>query len=171
MTDKNNKEKSRRSEARDSTALTIRPGLGFPSIFEEFVQRPFDEFVEPFFPRSMNPFWTEPRGRQPSIDFQDRGDHYLLTAELPGFDKKDVEVRIDSDRLELRAQKHTDKESKDKEGTLRQSSRSYIHRYMTLPEEVVPDKVDGTMKNGVLELELPKRVPKLSDKSRRVDLK
>jgi HSP20 family protein len=173
MTDrkKNNKEdRSRRPESKDPTALAL-PQFGFPSILDEFMQRPFDEFMEPFFPRSTGPFWTEPRGRQPSIDFQDRGDHYLLTAELPGFDKKDIEVRIDSNRLELRAQKHTDKETEGKEGTLKQSSRSYVHRYMTLPEEVVPDKVDGTMKNGVLELELPKRTPKLSDKSRRVDLK
>jgi len=167
-TDKKNEDKSRRPED-DSTALVL-PSFGFPSIFEDFM-RPFDQFMEPFFPNSMRSFWTEMGGKEPLIDLQDRGDHYVLMAELPGFEKKDVEVKIDSDTLELKAEKTADKETKSKEGTMTQRSRSYFHRYLTLPEEVVSEKVSGTMKNGVLELKLPKRTPKLSDKSKRVDLK
>ena len=168
MPGKKNKDESRRPED-DSTALTL-PSHGFPSIFEEFV-RPFDQFMEPFFPNSIRSFWTEMGGKEPVIDFQDRGDHYMLTAELPGFEKKDVEVKIDSSTLELKAEKSVNKETKSEEGTMTQRSRSYFHRYLTLPEEVVSEKVSGTMKNGVLGLKLPKRTPKLSDKSKRVDLK
>jgi HSP20 family protein len=73
--------------------------------------------------------------------------------------------------LELKAEKNTDRETKGKEGSQRQSRRFYFHRHMTLPEEVVSEKVSWTMKNGVLELRLPKRAPKLADKSRRVDPK
>jgi HSP20 family protein len=166
MTDKNSKSR-RRDE--DTTALAV-PGLGFPSIFEDFM-RPFDELMKPIFPTSMKSFWSELREREPTVDLQDRGSHYLLTAELPGFEKKDLEVKVDSNVLEVRAEKSTDSETKGKEGSQRQSSRSYFHRYMTLPEEVVSEKVNGTMKNGVLELKLPKRAPKIADKSRRVDLK
>jgi HSP20 family protein len=133
--------------------------------------RPFDELMKPFFPSSMRSFWSELRERGPSIDLQDRGSHYLLTAELPGFEKKDLEVRVDSNVLELKAEKSTDTETKGKEGSQRQSSRSYFHRYMTLPEEVASEKVTGTMKNGVLELKLPKKALKVADKTRRVDLK
>ncbi|HUI23549.1 MAG TPA: Hsp20/alpha crystallin family protein [Nitrososphaerales archaeon] len=167
MADKT-EDKARRPED-DSTALAL-PSFSFPRIFEEFM-RPFDQFMEPFFPNSMRSFWGEIGGKEPIIDFQDRGDHYMLTAELPGFERKDVEVRIDSNTLELKAEKSTDKETKSKEGKLEQRSRSYFHRYMTLPEKVVSEKVSGAMKNGVLELKLPKRAPKLSDKSWRVDLK
>jgi HSP20 family protein len=166
MTDKNSK--SRRPDE-DTTALAVT-GLGFPSIFEDFM-RPFDELMKPIFPTSMKSFWSELREREPTVDLQDRGSHYLLTAELPGFEKKDLEVKVDSNVLEVRAEKSTDSETKGKEGSQRQSSRSYFHRYMTLPEEVVSEKVNGTMKNGVLELKLPKRAPKIADKSRRVDLK
>ena len=167
MAEKKNKDKSRPED--DSTALAL-PSFGFPSIFEELM-RPFDQFMEPFFPSSMRSFWTETGGKEPIIDFQDRGDHYMLTAELPGFEKKDVEVKIDSNALELEAEKSADGETRSKEGTVTQRSRSYFHRYLTLPEEVVSERVSGTMKNGVLELKLPKRAPKLTDKSRRVDLK
>ena len=167
MADKENENKSRRPED-DSTALAL-PSFGFPSIFEEFM-RPFDRFMEPFFPDSMRSFWAEMGGKEPIVDFQDRGDHYMLTAELPGFEKKDVEVRIDSHTLELKAEKSAEKETKINEGTTTQRSRSYFHRYLTLPGEVVSEKVGATMKNGVLELRLPKRVSRLSDKSKRVDL-
>jgi len=167
-TNKKKEDKSRRSED-DSTALAL-PSLGLPSIFNDFAPM-FDRFMEPFFPDSMRSFWTEMGGKEPVIDFQDRGDHYMLTAELPGFEKKDVEVKIDSNALELKAERSSDRETKTSEGTMERRSRSYFHRYLTLPEEVVAEKVGGTMKNGILELRLPKRAPKLSDKSRRVDLR
>ncbi len=169
MTDKNSKEKSRRPGDSDSTALAM-PRFGISSIFQDFM-RPFDEFMEPLFQGSMRSFWTEASGREPTIDFQDRGDHYILTAELPGFEKKDVEVKIGSNILELTAEKNSKTETKGMKGTQVLSSRSYFHRYLTLPEEVVSEKVNGTMKNGVLELRLPKRVAKALDKAKRVDLK
>lgn len=167
MTSKRNG-KSRRQDDSDSKALAL-PGSGLSGIFEEFM-RPFDQFMEPFFQGSRS-IWTELGGREPVVEFQDRGDHYSLTAELPGFERKDIEVRIGSDVLELKAEKSSEKETESDEGLQRQSSRSYFHRYLTLPAEVLSEKVDGTMKNGVLELRLPKREPKAEDKSRRVDLK
>ncbi len=169
MPETNAKDKSRKDEETDSTALAL-PSFGFPRTFEDF-WKPFDQFMEPFFPSSMRSFWTEIQGRQPNVDVQDRGDHFVLTAELPGFDRKDVEVTVTHNVLELKAEKRTEKEDKSDNGTQRQASHSYFHRYMTLPEEVLSEKVDGTMKNGVLELKLPKREPKRLDKTRRVALK
>ena len=161
MADKTRREKSRRDEESDSTDLAL-PGFGLSRIFEDFMQ--------PLFPGSVRSFWGEFVGKEPSIDLQDRGDHYVLTAELPGFEKDDVEVRISSGGLELKGERKTDKESKSREGTQLQSTRSYVQRYLTLPEEVVSEKVGGTMKNGVLELKLPKKEPKAMDRSRKVDL-
>jgi HSP20 family protein len=169
MTTKNNKERSRRQEDNDSTAIAL-PSLGFPRTFEEFM-RPFDEFMQPLFRSSMTSMWTEAQGREPVIDFQDRGDHYVLTAELPGFEKNDVEVKVTSNEVELKAEKSSQKESKGKEGAQTMSTRAYFHRYLSLPEEVVSEQVSGTIKNGVLELKLPKRESKVRDGSRRVDLK
>jgi len=161
-------DKSRRPED-EPTSLAL-PGLSMPSFFDDFM-RPFEQFMSPFFPSFPGSFMTEPGFKQPNIDFQDRGDHYLMTAELPGFEKKDVEVRIDSNVIELKAEKTSEEESKSKSGTAAKRSHSYYTRRMALPEQVHAEKVNGTMKNGVLELRLPKLKPRLSDKSRRVDLK
>jgi HSP20 family protein len=169
MTEKREENKSQRPSNTDSTALAM-PRFGPSNIFEDFM-RPFNELMEPFFPSSAHSMWTELVGREPVIDLQDRGDHYIMTAELPGFEKKGVEVEISSNVLELKADRSSDKETKSKKGTQIQSTRSYFHRVMTLPDEVLAEKVSGTMKNGVLELRLPKRESKAGDKSRRVDLK
>lgn len=169
MTTNNAKDGSRRQEDKDSTALAI-PSFPLPRTFRDFMT-PFDEFMAPFLPTFTNSLWSELGERQPIVDFQDRGSHYLMTAELPGFEKKDVQVNVSPNSVELRAEKRSKKESKSKDAVQSQTSESYFHRYLTLPEEVLPEKVGGTMKNGVLELKLPKKEPKTKDESRRVDLK
>ncbi|MDG6911741.1 MAG: Hsp20/alpha crystallin family protein, partial [Nitrososphaerota archaeon] len=108
---------------------------------------------------------------EPSIDIQDRGDHYVVTAELPGFDKKDVEVSVSDNTLELRGEKRTENESEEGGVSQALSSSSYLQRRVNLPDLVVSEKVSGTMNNGVLELRLPKREPKAQEGSRKVDLK
>lgn len=130
--------------------------------------KPFDDFMAPFFSGSSSKLWTELNERTPNVEVQDRGDHFMLTAELPGFDKKDVEVRVNSNVLELKAEKRTEESGKKAEG--RKSSYSYFHRYLTLPERVVSGKVDGTMKNSILEVKLPKVEPKPKESSRKVHL-
>jgi len=157
--------KSHKPGDRDGGELALPRG-GLASIFDEFM-RPFFDF-EAFFPTSMRSIWTDLSTRQPVVELQDRGDHYTLTAELPGFSKDQVDVRINPNSVEVKAEK-SEKESKD--GTELRRSFSSFHRYFSLPERVVSDKVDGTMKNGILELKLPKQEPKLAEKTRRLELK
>ncbi len=169
MTEKNPKKenKSQPQKETESTALAIPgfPGLTLPTLFEDFM-KPFDDFMGPLFSGNPSPFGSEVRNRQASVDLQDRGDHYSLTAELPGFEKKDVEVLVNSNVIELKAEKR----SEEKGSGRRQSAYSVFHRYMTVPERVLSEKVSGTMKNGILELRLPKAEPKPKDNSRRVRL-
>lgn len=167
MTDKNSK--SRRPDESDPKALAV-PNFGFPSIFEDLM-RPFSEFMQPVFPESFGTLWIQAAGKEPSVDLQDRGDHFVLTAELPGFDKSDVEVRIDSNAIELKAQRRSEKEDRLDDATERLSSYASFQRHYTLPEQIREERVVGTMKNGVLEVKLPKAEPSRRDRSRRVDLK
>ena len=179
MPEKNTRKSQRRS-GRDTEGgpLAIRSDGALASIFDEFMRpfddlmRPFEQFMEPLFPRSMRSFFSDLSRREPNFDIQDRGDKFVVTAELPSFGKDDVEVRVNPTNLEVKAEKKSDDEKKTKDGTESRRSYSYFHRYFTLPEQVVTEKVEGTMKNGVLELKLPKKEGRmLADKTRRVDLK
>jgi HSP20 family protein len=168
MTEK--KEKSQPTKAgQNDTSLAARSNTGLASVFEELF-KPFDEFFQPLIPSASSSFLSGQTGqRQPILDIQDRGDHFSLTAELPGFTKDEVQVRVDPSGIELKAEK-TERQTKSKDGSYQTSSRSY-YQYLSLPDEVNAEKIDGTMKNGILELKVPKRASKLKDASRRVDLK
>jgi HSP20 family protein len=155
MTEKNNK--SRKHENNDSTALALPNGA---------LSTVFDNLFEPFF---RTPFaWPEFGIQEPALDLQDRGKDYSLTVQLPGYSKDDVEVRVNSNSVELKAERNS--ETKSKSGDKLQNSYSLFHRYISLPDQIVADKADGTMKNGILELKLPKRQQKRGEDSRRVDL-
>jgi HSP20 family protein len=178
MPEKNTR-KSQRPSGQDAEGgpLAIRSG-GLASIFDDFMKpfedlmRPFGESMESIFPRSMRSFFSDLNRMEPSFDIQDRGDKFIVTAELPGFSRDDVEVRVNPKSLEVKAEKKSEEEKKGKDGSESRHSYSYFHRYMTLPEQVVTEKVEGTVKNGVLELKLPKKEGRmLEDKARRVDLK
>jgi HSP20 family protein len=168
MPEKNNRDRSQKREDSEHTGLAL-PAFGLSKVFEDLM-RPFDRFVEPSFP-DLRAFWPEARGNEPSIDIQDRGDHFVLTAEMPGFDKKEVEVQVGSDSVELKAERKSNAESKSSRSATRENSYSLYQKYLTLPEPVLSEKAVGTMKNGVLELKLPKKEPKARDGPKRVDLK
>ena len=159
-------DKKTRSQPTDkeqpSTGLALRGG-GLAGVFDDLF-RPFDDF----FPPAMRSFLQEGAGmRQPILDVQDRGDHFSVTAELPGFDKNEVEVKVTDGGIELKASKTEN--GKGEKGVHTTSSRSY-YQFLSLPGQVKSEKIDGTMKNGVLELKIPKRA-QLKDNSRKVDLK
>lgn len=139
------------------------------TMFDQFL-KPFDEFFQPLFPSTTKSLLSElATSKQPILDVQDRGDHFSVTAELPGFTKDEVQVKVGADGIELRADK-SEGVKKGEKGAYHRSSRSY-YQYLSLPDRVIADKIDGTMKNGILELKLPKRSWKLKDSKRRVDLK
>ena len=93
----------------------------------------------------------------PTVDIEESDNFYLIRADVPGVDKKDIEVRLDNGVLSITGEKHTEKETgKDtKHHRTERYSGSFARRF-TLPTSVKTDKVDATYKDGVLSLMIPK---------------
>ena len=144
---------------------------GFDDIFSDF-RRSFEDLVSPFFPfmGEIEPALSSSI-RYPSLDLVDQGDSYTVTAELPGFTKDMVDVEIDREGLSIRAESKEQKEEKDKNYLHRERTYSAMQRYVAFPEEVVPSKAEGLMKEGVLELKVPKKESKPVEKAQKVALK
>jgi len=158
------------------SSLTTRRGQSLferdiDSIFDDF-RKSFDIMMRPYFPFEMRVL--EPAAfpvRYAPLDIIDEGDHYLVHAELPGFTKENVEVQINSDGLSIRAKKETEKEDKKKNYLHRERAYSSFERSVSFPEDVNPGKAEGSMKDGILELKVPKKEPKPEAKPRKIELK
>ena len=121
-----------------------------------------DRMMEDFFGRSMRPWWPARwlRGdgeiTAPVVDVYEEKDEVVVKAELPGLDKKDIEVNISDSELTLKGEKK--KEEKIDEENYYRCERSYgaFLRSVELPTDVQADKVKASFKNGILEIRLPK---------------
>jgi HSP20 family protein len=109
--------------------------------------------------------------RAPLVDVMDEGDRYVVKTELPGFEKNDVDVELNKDFLILKAEKKSEEEERSQNYLHRERTYSSCHRTINFPEEVDPAKVEGKMKDGILELEIPKREPKPEERLTKVQLK
>lgn len=103
-------------------------------------------------------------------DITDEGDHYLLEADLPGFDKKDINIDINGDTLTVSAQRRSRHEEKDEKDKIIRSERSYgsYTRQFDI-SEVNAEAIKAKYENGVLQLELPKKENTLP-KARRLEI-
>ncbi|MFO7802814.1 MAG: Hsp20/alpha crystallin family protein [Desulfovermiculus sp.] len=92
----------------------------------------------------------------PTMDMQETDNAYVLTAEMPGMDPKNVDISVRNGVLELKGEKKEEKES-DQTGT-GWTERRYgaFHRQIPLDQEIKEEEVKATYKNGVLRIEVPK---------------
>lgn len=120
--------------------------------------REMEDFERSFF---GNPF-ASVFGNQGIAEFKtditDEGDHYLLEADLPGFEKNDIHLDVNKDVLTIRAERHSKVEEKDKKDKVIRVERSYgsYSRQFSL-DGVDSDKIKAKYENGVLKLTLPKK--------------
>ncbi|MDP1683239.1 MAG: Hsp20/alpha crystallin family protein [Burkholderiales bacterium] len=125
---------------------------------------PFDEMERMFenlLQRSwMRPLWKDMemplKGKMPSMDVIDQDENVLVRAEVPGVDKKDLDISVTENTLTLKGK--TSHEEKEEKGDFYRCeiSRGAFSRTVTLPHEVDADKAKAAFKDGMLELTLPK---------------
>ena len=91
-----------------------------------------------------------------SLDIKETGDSLVVTADLPGLDKDEIEVSLLDGRLSIKGEKKQEDERKEEGYYRMERSYGFFQRSLLLPCEVVPDKVKATYKKGVLTIKLAK---------------
>jgi HSP20 family protein len=94
----------------------------------------------------------------PSIDVSETDKAIAITAEMPGLERKDVEISVEDDVLTIRGEKKVESEQDDKNKNYHLSERSYgvFYRVLQLPPGVDPSKIEASVSNGVLKITIPK---------------
>jgi HSP20 family protein len=106
-------------------------------------------------------------GGVPAIDVIEKDDAYVLEAELPGYDEKDVNLSLDggaitiesakTDAAEKKADGNRADERDDKRYIVRERRSSTFSRSFRLPENADNESISAGFKNGLLTLEIKKR--------------
>ena len=128
------------------------------------MDRLFDEFGEDFWRRPVRSLaafersWPRKFAAAPVVDVAETDTAYEITAELPGMDEKNIEVKLANNSLTIKGEKRDEKEETKKDYYMRERSFGSFQRSFTVPEGVDTDKIEASFKKGVLTVTLPKTV-------------
>jgi HSP20 family protein len=169
------KTEDKKPEEKGAGSITPRP---FTSLRRE-IDRLFEDFewgswrspfrralfdVEPFLRGEVT--W----GKVPAVDVADTATSYEITAELPGLDEKNVEVKLSEGTLTIKGEKKEEKEEKKKDYYLSERHYGSFQRSFSVPDGVDAEKIEATFKNGVLTVTLPKTA-EAQKKEKKIEIK
>ena len=139
-------------------------GLTCRNNYPANIYNPFretEEMERRFFGSSFDDLFRAPALTSFKTDVTDEGDHFLLEADLPGFEKEDIQLTLDGEILTVKAERHSNAEQKEKDKVVRveRSYGSYSRRYDLTGIDA--EKISAKYHNGVLQLTLPKKAPEV----------
>ncbi len=117
----------------------------FNRLHQQFLQgRAFSDFGNTFI-------------KTPAADILDKGDHYLIQADLPGADKKSIHVTEKEGILKIEARTVQEKKEKSDNYIRQERFVGAFAKVLTLPKDADASKLSTKYTNGVLEITIPKR--------------
>lgn len=130
-----------------------------PSLFRKSINDMFDNFsgtgilspISDFANHSMNLLSSSM-----PIDVIDQGKEYVVKANLPGIDKKDVDIQLTENILTIKGSYSQNNEDKGERYLLQERRMGTFSRSIAFNEELVPDKVTAGFRDGILEISIPK---------------
>jgi HSP20 family protein len=90
----------------------------------------------------------------PTTDVYTKDNQLKVEAHLPNFEEKDVNIQVENNALVISAERHEKEEDKDKKYVVRESSSSFYRR-IALPERADTDKIEASLEDGVLKVNVP----------------
>ncbi|WIV67677.1 Hsp20/alpha crystallin family protein [Natrialbaceae archaeon AArc-T1-2] len=98
-------------------------------------------------------------GGSNAMDLLDRGDEFVVTIDVPGYETDDLEVRLAGETLRVSGEHRETRDEREEAYVRRERHVQSFDRRVRIPEPVDVDDVDATVDNGVLTVTLPKADP------------
>ena len=140
---------------------------------------PFDD-LERMFDRMSQQFESAARrwgeedwdvfgvGRDLAIDLVDSDDAFVVTVDVPGFDRNEIDLRVSDQTLWLEGERKEATEEGTENYLRHERRQRTIRRSIRLPAPVNPSEVTATLRNGILTITVPKAEP--ASESRHVEI-
>ena len=131
-----------------------------PRVIENALSE-FDRCMDSFFGENFLTPASRVFNRPPAVDVRETERAYVLEAELPGFDEKDIEIRLNGSNLTIES-KRSEEKNNDNAGPegnylIRERRYSSFTRSFKLPENTDPEGISASFRNGILSLEIGKK--------------
>jgi HSP20 family protein len=111
--------------------------------------------------------WASPVSEfdwNPSIDVSESDKDFVVKADIPGVDPKDVDISIDNNSLVISGEKRQEEEEKGRNYYRLERSYGTFRRTFVLPSDAEVDKVKASSKDGVVTITIPKSAVSASKK-------
>ena len=131
----------------------------FDKLFDTMFETNFPEFVDTV---GVKPFSGT---AYPKVNVYEYDDKVGIVAEIPGLDKKDLEIEVTDEVLTISGKKHSIVEDEKAKVLRRELKGSSFKRSFTLGESLNGDNIKASFKNGVLNIDIPKVEPELPKKT------
>jgi HSP20 family protein len=143
------------------TSTAVQEWWPFTSLHRE-IDRLFEDFFRWRLPSGRH-FDVEPlkrmrMGPNPAVDITENEKAYELTADLPGLEEKNIDLKVANGGLTIKGEKKEETEEEGKDYHLSERHFGSFQRYFRLPDTVDVEKIAATFKNGVLKVTLPKKL-------------
>jgi len=125
-------------------------------ILDEFFNRPFNGFLAGSDGGEMPSLLSADVAWSPAADISETEKEYLIKAQLPGVDKKAVNILFDRGTLTIEGERKIEKTSEDEEIRRTESFYGKYSRSFSLPDDIDEKAVTAESKDGVLTIHLPK---------------
>ncbi len=93
----------------------------------------------------------------PAVDIYEDENQLVLTAEIPGMDEKDVEIKLEDNMLSIQGERKMEKETKEENYHRLERAYGSFYRSFTLPNYIDQEKIHAEHENGVLKITMPKK--------------
>jgi HSP20 family protein len=109
--------------------------------------------------------------REATADLVDAGSKFVVHAEMPGVPKDKIDITLTKDGIEISAETDVETEEKEQNYVVRERAYSNVYKQLSFPEEVIPEQAISTLKDGLLEVSIPKKKPAPALKKHKVVVK
>jgi len=92
----------------------------------------------------------------PSVEMYEKGESFIVRAELPGVKKEDIDISMVGDTLTIKGERKPPAEVKEEEYQCCEVCYGSFSRSITMPAAVDADKIEANYENGILEIRVPK---------------
>jgi HSP20 family protein len=132
-------------------SLLIHKGNGLRNLREE-MDHLFESFITPNLRRpEAGALWS------PAVDLKENSENFVVTAELPGMNKDDIQVEVENNLLTIRGERKFEKKEEHENYHFVERSYGSFYRSFMLPAKVNAEAIVAEYKDGILHVTLPKR--------------